>query len=191
MTGVKVGKIIAYILLVLVLVSAIGFIAYFTGGFTSGFKTFYVEIDGDQILTSESGYKIPTGEAMTVEVKYTMSDEKSGYSVKVVPNKLAGKDFDFTLDGEVYSYHGEKDLTEGFEIEYGDTSFTIKPKGTITDILRAVYPGSAVEDCRDFAYDDMFTLIVTSHDGESNVKVNFTVSEDTEGIIITPDHIYF
>lgn len=191
MTGAKVGKIIAYILLVLVLVSAIGFIAYFTGGFTSGFKTFYVEIDGDQILTSESGYKIPTGEAMTVEVKYTMSDEKSGYSVKVVPNKLAGKDFDFTLDGEVYSYHGEKDLTEGFEIEYGDTSFTIKPKGTITDILRAVYPGSAVEDCRDFAYDDMFTLIVTSHDGESNVKVNFTVSEDTEGIIITPDHIYF
>ena len=191
MTGAKVGKIIAYILLVLVLVSAIGFIAYFTGGFTSGFKTFYVEIDGDQILTSESGYKIPTGEAMTVEVKYTMSDEKSGYSVKVVPNKLAGKDFDFTLDGEVYSYHGEKDLTEGFEIEYGDTSFTIKPKGTITDILRAVYPGSAVEDCRDFAYDNMFTLIVTSHDGESNVKVNFTVSEDTEGITITPDHIYF
>lgn len=191
MTGAKVGKIIAYILLVLVLVSAIGFIAYFTGGFTSGFKTFYVEIDGDQILTSESGYKIPTGEAMTVEVKYTMSDEKSGYFVKVVPNKLAGKDFDFTLDGEVYSYHGEKDLTEGFEIEYGDTSFTIKPKGTITDILRAVYPGSAVEDCRDFAYDDMFTLIVTSHDGESNVKVNFTVSEDTEGITITPDHIYF
>ena len=191
MTGAKVGKIIAYILLVLVLVSAIGFIAYFTGGFTSGFKTFYVEIDGDQILTSESGYKIPTGEAMTVDVKYTMSDEKSGYSVKVVPNKLAGKDFDFTLDGEVYSYHGEKDLTEGFEIEYGDTSFTIKPKGTITDILRAVYPGSSVEDCRDFAYDDMFTLIVTSHDGESNVKVNFTVSEDTEGIIITPDHIYF
>ena len=191
MTGAKVGKIIAYILLVLVLVSAIGFIAYFTGGFTSGFKTFYVEIDGDQILTSESGYKIPTGESMKVDVKYTMSNEKSGYSVKVVPNKLAGKDFDFTLDGEVYSYHGEKDLTEGFEIEYGDTSFTIKPKGTITDILRAVYPGSAVEDCRDFAYDDMFTLIVTSHDGESNVKVNFTVSEDTEGIIITPDHIYF
>ena len=112
-------------------------------------------------------------------------------SVKVVPNKLVGKDFDFTLDGEVYSYHGEKDLTEGFEIEYGDTSFTIKPKGTITDILRAVYPGSVVEDCRNFAYDDMFTLIVTSHDGESNVKVNFTVSEDTEGITITPDHIYF
>lgn len=191
MTGAKVGKIIAYILLVLVLVSAIGFIAYFTGGFTSGFKTFYVEIDGDQILTSESGYKIPTGESMKVDVKYTMSNEKSGYSVKVVPNKLAGKDFDFTLDGEVYSYHGEKDLTAGFDIDYGDTSFTIKPKGTITDILSAVYPGSTVEDCRDFAYDNMFTLIVTSHDGESSVKVNFTVSEDTEGITITPDHIYF
>ena len=191
MTGAKVGKIIAYILVVLALVSAIGFIAYFTGGFTSGFKTFYVEVDGKQIMTSANDYKIPAGESMTVDVKYTMSDEANGYSVKVVPNKLAGKDFDFSLDGEVYSYQAEKDLTAGFEIEYGDTSFTIKPKGTITDILRAVYPGSAVEDCRDFAYDNMFTLIVTSHDGESNVKVNFTVSEDTEGITITPDHIYF
>ncbi len=191
MTGAKVGKIIAYILVVLALVSAIGFIAYFTGGFTSGFKTFYVEVDGKQIMTSANDYKIPAGESMTVDVKYTMSDEANGYSVKVVPNKLAGKDFDFSLDGEVYSYQAEKDLTAGFEIEYGDTSFTIKPKGTITDILRAVYPGSVVEDCRDFAYDNMFTLIVTSHDGESNVKVNFTVSEDTEGITITPDHIYF
>ncbi len=191
MTGAKVGKIIAYILVVLALVSAIGFIAYFTGGFTSGFKTFYVEVDGKQIMTSANDYKIPAGESMTVDVKYTMSDEANGYSVKVVPNKLAGKDFDFSLDGEVYSYQAEKDLTAGFEIEYGDTSFTIKPKGTITDILRAVYPGSAIEDCRDFAYDNMFTLIVTSHDGESNVKVNFTVSEDTEGITITPDHIYF
>ena len=191
MTGAKVGKIIAYILVVLALVSAIGFIAYFTGGFTSGFKTFYVEIDGKQILTNASGYNIPAGDSMTIDVKYTMSEEASGYTVKVVPNQLAGKDFDFTLDGEVYSYQAEKDLTAGFEIEYGDTSFTIKPKGTITDILRAVYPGSIVEDCRDFAYDNMFTLIVTSHDGESNVKVNFTVSEDTEGITITPDHIYF
>ena len=191
MTGAKIGKIVAYVLVVLALVSAVGFIAYFTGGFTSGFKTFYVEVDGKQILTNASGYSIPVGESMTVDVKYTMSEEASGYTVKVVPNKLAGKDFDFTLDGEVYSYQAEKDLTAGFDIEYGDTSFTIKPKGTITDILKAVYPGSTVEDCRDFAYDNMFTLVITSYDGESSVKVNFTVSEDVGGITITPDHIYF
>lgn len=191
MTGAKIGKIVAYVLVVLALVSAVGFIAYFTGGFTSGFKTFYVEVDGKQILTNASGYSIPVGESMTVDVKYTMSEEASGYTVKVVPNQLAGKDFDFTLDGEVYSYQAEKDLTAGFDIEYGDTSFTIKPKGTITDILKAVYPGSTVEDCRDFAYDNMFTLVITSYDGESSVKVNFTVSEDVGGITITPDHIYF
>ena len=191
MTGAKVGKIIAYVLVVLALVSAIGFIAYFTGGFTSGFKTFYVEVDGKQVLTNASGYSIPEGESMTVDVKYTMSEEASGYSVKVVPNKLAGKDFDFTLDGEVYSYQAEKDLTKGFDIEYGDTSFTIKPKGTITDILRAVYPGSAVADCRDFAYDNMFTLVITSFDGESSVSLNFSVTEDATGVTITPDHIYF
>lgn len=191
MTGAKIGKIIAYVLVVLALVSAIGFIAYFTGGFTSSLKTFYVEIDGKQIMTSANGYTIPSGEAMTVDVKYTMSDEANGYSVKVVPNKLAGKDFDFTLDGETYSYQAEKDLTAGFDIEYGDTSFTVKPKGVITDILCAVYPGSTVTDCRNFAYDNMFSLIVTSHDGKSNVVVNFSVTEDVGGVTITPDHIYF
>ena len=81
MTGAKVGKIIAYILVVLALVSAIGFIAYFTGGFTSGFKTFYVEVDGKQIMTSANDYKIPAGESMTVDVKYTMSDEANGYEL--------------------------------------------------------------------------------------------------------------
>ena len=191
MTGAKIGKIIAYVLVVLAIVSAIGFIAYFTGGFTSNFKTFYVEIDGKQIMTSASGYKIPTGEAMTVDVKYTMSDEANGYTVKIVPNRLAGKDFDFTLDGDVYSYQAEKDLTAGFDIEYGETSFTIKPKGVITDILQAVYPNSAIEDCRDFAYENMFTLIVTSYDGESSVTVNFSVTEDTSGVELDKEVIIF
>ena len=90
MAGAKIGKIIAYVLIVLALVAAIGFIAYFTGGFTGGFKTFYVEVDGNQILTSANGYEMTVDDPMTVDVKYTMSDEVSGYSVKVVPNQLVG-----------------------------------------------------------------------------------------------------
>lgn len=191
MTGAKIGKIIAYVLIVLALVAAIGFIAYYTGGFTGGFKTFYVEVDGNQILTSANGYEMTADEPMTVNVKYTMSDEVSGYSVKVVPNQLSGKDFDFTLDGDVYSYQAEKDLTAGFDIEYGDTSFTIKPKGSITDILQAIYPNNTIEDCRSHAYENMFTLVVTSYDGESAVSINFSIPEDVWGVELDQTEITF
>lgn len=191
MTGAKVGKIIAYVLIVLVLIAGIGMVAYFTGGFTGEFKTFYVEVDGKQIMTNASGYKMTADEPMTVNVKYTMSDEVSGYSVKVVPNALEGKDFDFKLDEDVYSYQAEKDLTDGFIIEHDETSFTIKPKGGITEILQAIYPNNTVEDCRDSAYENMFTLVVTSYDGESSVTINFSVNEDISGIELDKEVIIF
>lgn len=190
MTGAKVGKIIAYVLLVLALVAAIGFIAYFTGGFTSGFKTFYVEIDGEQIMTNASGYKMTAAEPLTVDIKYTMTDEANGYSVKVVPNQLSGKDFDFKLDEDVYSYQAEKDLTAGFDIDYSDTSFTIKPKGGLTEILQAIYPNNTVADCKDHAYENMFTLVITSYDGESSVTVNFSVTEDISGVELDKETNY-
>ena len=48
--GKTVGKIIAYVLVLLVVVGVIGVIVRFTGGFTSDFKTFYEE--ARRIITS-------------------------------------------------------------------------------------------------------------------------------------------
>lgn len=114
----KAAKIIAYILLVLVFVAVCGFIVYYTGGFTSDFKTFYVKIDGKDILTSADGYTLSADKSLRVEIKYTfgaLNKNVSGYSVKVVPNAIEGKDFDFTVDGQTHSYQAETDLTAGFE----------------------------------------------------------------------------
>ena len=188
----KAGKIIAYILILLVVVGAIGFLAYFTGGFTTGFKTFSVEVNGKNITTSASGYEMTVNDPLTVNVKYTFAgDEVSGYSVKVVPNALAGKDFDFKLDDDVYSYQAEKDLTDGFDIEYNEHSFTIKPKGGITEILQAIYPNNVVEDCRNNAYENMYTLVVTSYNGEASIMINFSVFEKLTGIELDKTHIIF
>ena len=185
----KWAKIIAWVLIVLVLIGAIGAIAYFTGGFSSSFRSFYIEIGEQQIMTNASGYKMTPDEPITVNVKYALSEETQGYSVKVVPKALKNKDFDFKLDKDVYSYQAEKDLTSGFVIEYGETSFTIKPKGGITEILRAIYPNNDIEDCRRFAYENMYTLVVTSYDGESSVTVNFSIPEDIWGIELSPQKI--
>lgn len=190
----KAGKIIAYILLVLAFVAVCGVIAYFTGGFTSDFKTFYVCVDGKNVLSAADGYELTTEKSMTVEVKYTFgafNKENTGYSVKVVPNTIAGKDFDFTLDGQVYSYQAEPDLTAGFDIEKGETSFKITPKGGINKILQAVYPESELEDCRNKEYTNMYALIVTSYNGEASVTICFSVVSPLYEITLDKEVITF
>lgn len=190
----KLGKVISYIAIVLILALVCGLLAYFTNGFTSDFKTFYVEADGKQVLAMSDGFEVTKEEPLKVDVKYTfgsLNKEVSGYSVKVVPNAVQGKDFDFTLDGDAYSFQAEKDLTAGFEIEQKDTSFTVKPKGGINDIMKAIYPDYEVGDVRGKAYENMFTLVVTSYNGEASVMLNFTVTERVEGITLDKEVITF
>lgn len=184
-------SIISYILFALIVIVLIGFLAKYTGGFTGGFKTFSVECEGREISTSASGFETTVGKPLTVDVKYNFDSSASGYSIKVVPNKLAGKDFDFKLDGDVYSFQAEKDLTNGFNVEYEENSFTLTPKGNLTEIMQAIYPNKVVDDCVQYGYKDMFTLVITSYNGESSVFLNFTVPEKVTGIELSQEVIVF
>ena len=188
------SKIIIYALIILALIGVLGFIIYFTGGFTTDFTGFYVTVDGEDVLSTGSDFRVKEDDPLKVEVKYVFAspnDEAKGYTVKVVPNAIEGKDFDFTLDGDQYAFQSEKDLTAGFVILRSEESFTIAPKGDLTDILSAVYPDGAVEDCTDKAYENMFTLVVTSYNGEAEVRINFTVIENIKGVILDKEVIEF
>ena len=183
---------ISLILVVLLLIAGIGAIAYFTGGFTGEFKTFYLTVGDRDILTSATGFQVSVDEPLTVNVKYTFAEDGvNGYSVKVVPNALQGKDFDFTIDGIPYSFQAESDLTAGFEIEENESSFTLKPKGTLNEVMAAVYPNSEIEDLTGKGYENMFLLVVNSYNGSSTVTLAFSIAEGVSGVEITPDHIYF
>lgn len=183
---------ISMILVVLLLIAGIGAIAYFTGGFTGEFKTFYLTVGDRDILTSATGFQVSVDEPLTVNVKYTFAEDGvNGYSVKVVPNALQGKDFDFTIDGIPYSFQAESDLTAGFEIEENASSFTLKPKGTLNEVMAAVYPNSQIEDLYGKGYENMFLLVVDSYNGASTVTIAFSVVEGVSGIEITPGQIYF
>ena len=193
-TGKTVGKVIAYILVLLVVAGVISVIVRFTGGFTSDFKTFYVSVDGKDILTSAGGYEITNEKPLTVDVKYTFGSaggDVSGYSVKVVPHAVEGKDFDFTLDDQVYSFQAETDLTAGFDIAREETSFTITPKGGVTEVLRAVYPNNEIGDCSDKGYEDMYALIVTSYNGKASVTLYFSVLQEVAGVTLDQEVIEF
>ena len=104
MTKSKIGQVVSYIAILLVIVAVIGVFAHFTNGFTSDFKTFYVSVDGKDVMISGSGYAISENEPLSVDVKYTFGafnkNETKDYSVKIVPNKIENSDFTYTVDGD-------------------------------------------------------------------------------------------
>ena len=188
------SKIILYALIILVLIGIMGFIIYFTGGFTTDFTGFYATVDGEDVMSTGSNFRMKTDDPLQVEVKYVFAspnDEAKDYSVKIVPNAIDGKDFDFRLNGDLYSFQSEKDLTAGFTIKRDGSTFTVSPKGNLTEILAAVYPNDTIGDCTDKAYENMFTLVVTSYNGEAEVRIHFTVTESIRGVILDKEVIEF
>ena len=191
----KTTKIITYIAIVLALITVIGVVAHFTNGFTSDFKTFYVTVDGKDVMTSAGGYRVTTSKPLEVDVKYTFgalnNKVDKDYSLKIIPNNIPDKDFTYTVDGEMKYFQSETDLSDGFEIDNGEKSFRIKPKGeTISEVLSAVY-GKEVTDCENKGYTDMFTIIVTSYNGEAIVKLNFSLAIRVAGITLDKEAILF
>ena len=73
----------------------------------------------------------------------------------------------------------------------GETSFTLTPKGGLTEILQAVYPNYEVGDCRENSYENMYALIVTSYNGKASVKLCFSVLEKVTGVTLDKDTIVF
>ena len=187
---------IAYVAILLVAVVIVGVVARFTNGFTDDFKTFYIKVDGKEIMSSADGYEITPEKPLLAEVKYTFSfasDENKGYSVKILPNASEkSKDFSYTINGEKKSFQSEEDFSEGFEIEKGENSFTVTPKGaTLTEVLQAIYPEIETENLEEKAYNDMFVLAVSSYNGKSSVKICFTLRSRVTGIRLNKEAIVF
>lgn len=194
LTGKTAVKIVAVILAVLVLAGVVGVIVRFTGGFTSDFKTFYVTVDGKDVMSSAGGFDATPEKPLKVDVKYafnSLGGDISGYSVKVVPHAVEGRDFDFTLDGQAYSFQAETNLTGGFDIEYGEESFIVTPKGGVDDVLKGVYPNNEIGDCEGKGYADMYSLVITSYNGEASVTVHFSAYEEVCEITLDKEVIVF
>lgn len=193
-TGKTAVKIVAVILAVLVLAGVVGVIVRFTGGFTSDFKTFYVTVDGKDVMSSAGGFDATPEKPLKVDVEYafnSLGGDISGYGVKVVPHAVEGKDFDFTLDGQAYSFQAETNLTGGFDIEYGEDSFTVTPKGGVDDVLKGVYPNNEIGDCEGKGYADMYSIVITSYNGEATVAVHFSAYEEVCEITLDKEVIVF
>lgn len=194
--GQTAAKVIGVILVLALLAGIVAVIYRFTNGFNEDFKTFYVEYDGEQILTAESEMHLVSGNTHRFEVRYTFDTENAepkDYNVKVVPN--AERDFDFTVDGERYLYSKQDDMSAAFGLKKSDTYFelTIPQDFSLEYALQSCYPGKEVivpeEAMSANAYPYM--LVVSSYNGNIVYHIALSVGTEVTGVTLDPSQIIF
>lgn len=194
--GQTAAKVIGVILVLLLLAGIVAVIYRFTNGFNEDFKTFYVEYDGKQILTSDSELILEPSETNRFDVKYTFDtgqSEVKDYSVEIVPN--VEKDFEYTVNGEPYLFSRAGDLSAAFELNKQDSyfEFTLQEDMTLQSVLASVHSGQQVEvpenasDGNPFPY----ALIVSSYNGNVSYHIAFNLGAEVTGITIDPPSIVF
>ena len=194
--GQSAAKIIGIILVLLLVAGLVAVIYKFTNGFNEDFKTFYVEYDGEQILSENSAMTFTEGKTHRFDVKYTFDTgqtEARDYSVEIVPN--TEQDFEYTVDGEPYLYSKTGDLSSAFSLRKQATHFeiTLREDMTIQSALETAYPGQQVEVPGTAADENPFpyALTVSSYNGTVSYRIAFALGADVTGITLDPPGIVF
>lgn len=185
------GKIVTWLLAVLLLVGVAGAVFYFVAKEEGA--DYYVEYDGKRVLGNTEGGKldIRSSEDYRFEVS-SLTGENVNFDVKVISNPA--NNFEFTADGKlcVWSGSDEKtnDYTSIFNVRKDESGFTLTApqKFGIYDILQTKYPGQVI-NLESLEVKDYFLLIVSV--GESNVTFWFGTGVATTGIILEPSEIVF
>ncbi len=195
--GRTLARIIGYGLVALFVVAAVGRIYKYTNGFNEDFKTFYVEYDGKQILTTDSKLSLENDQTHTFNVKYTFDNEKSepkDYNVKIIPH--VERDFDYTVNGEKYLYSKAGELTAAFGLEKEQTEFsiTIPAKFNLQKALQTINGSKSVvvPDEADTNNPYPYRLVITSYNSKItyNIDLNIVDASVTD-ITLNPDEIIF
>ena len=182
-------QILLYGFLAVLVVGIIAVIYKYTNGFNEDFKTFYVEYNGEQILTEKTTIELDPEEQHVFSVKYTFDKEEDnrGYSVKVIPNVTT--DFEFTVDGKAYVFSKAKELTDAFKIIKDESSFEIEvdKSENIQEVLKRVYGGEmVVPKAKAESNEYPFTLVISSYNGNVNYYISFKIKGVSEIEEVTP-----
>ena len=192
--GQLAAKVIGIILVLLLVAGLVAVIYKFTNGFNEDFKTFYVEHDGEQILSENSAMAFTEGKTHRFDVKYTFDTgqaEARDYSVEIVPN--AEQDFEYTVDGETYLYSKAGDLSAAFSLKKQKSYFeiTLREDMTVQSVLEAVHPGRQVEVPENAADVFPYVLCISSYNGNVSYRIAFDLGADVTGITLDPPSIVF
>lgn len=176
-------KIITYAIILLVAVLAIGFAVFITNGFTEKPKSFYVDINGNKVASSASGYLLEKDKPLKCKVKFLSSDKKN-YAVRVLSAK---SDFTYFVDGKKSGFTGEEDFTDCFVITKTDDDFTVETVGNLISVLQSKNPDAKVDyDRKTVPDEDLFTLVITAESDKATIRIGFKVPNPETEIVISP-----
>lgn len=175
-------KVITYVLIVLFLVFGIGLIYRYTNGFSEDFKTFYLEYNGEKILSTTSTANYTAGDQIRYDVKYMSDLTGTGtqeYTVSIIPNPEA--DVIVTVDGVSEEWSSLPDFTPCFEILKEDSYFMIDlPEDfSVTGLLSEIFETANMTVSGDLS-GNLFLLVVSSSSVSFSYRIAFSVTELSE-----------
>ena len=186
-----IGKVITYILVVLLVLGIAGMVAYFA--LRAQGVTYYVEYGGERYVANGDGGSIEllNGATSNFTVK-SLTGGEVNYDVTVQSN--SANNFDFVLNGENYQFFGKNDENNDYAVVFGlqkkadGFSLTIPDHFPVEQAVETQYGGdielqNGYEISDDLCY---FVITVTSEDSAVNLWFTFsglTVTLDTPQIV--------
>lgn len=187
---------ITAIIILLLIVFVIGVIFKLTNGFTDSFKTFYVSYNG-KVFSTEDSFAAPAGTVrFDVNYLFKAGGDKAhkDYTVKILPTVSEETAFEYHVNGQAYSYDNSLELDNGFCLEKHDGYFTVEIPVDMRQLLQKIYLGQTIDvpeelDLKTVSY---FTLVVTSYDGKSEIRIALTRDYfRPDDINLSEDIMYF
>lgn len=173
-----IGKIITYILVVLLVLGIAGGISYFV--LRNQGITYYVEYGGEKYLADSDGgslYLPPSDKPRSFSVK-SLTGGEVNFDVKITSN--SANNFTFVYDGQPQKFYGtneeQNDYSEVFGLEKSADGFTLSiPENfTVEEAVKMKYGGD-IEIQGDLNYKLCYFVITVSVDKTAvNLWFNFT-----------------
>ena len=181
-----IGKVITYILVVLLVLGIAGMVAYFA--LRAQGVTYFVEYNGERYVANGDGGSIGflSGETYDFTVK-SLTGGEVNYDVTVQSN--SANNFDFVLNGENYQFFGKNDENNDYAAVFGlqkkadGFSLTIPDYFTVEQAVETQYGGDIELQNGYEISDDLCYFVITVTSDESTVSLWFTFS----GLTVTLD----
>ena len=185
-----IGKIVTWILVVLLVLGLAGGAAYLA--MKGSGASFYAEMGGERIFGgTERELTFSTGQTYDFSVR-ALEGGEINYSVKVTANPE--NNFDFVLDGKTYRFSGEdeerNDYSEVFALTRRADGFSLTiPEGSVEKAVKAKF-GEGVQIGTELSA-ELAYFSVTIGAGESRAQIFFRFSPELLAVELDCESIVF